>query len=339
MESRWLSIVVPLSRSCSACNPVSIASSDCSIVFFSTSPTFTRLLLAKTQQQNIIETTWHVGRSATQASTWGKDTKSEAPSGCEQMCDRLAYIFWKSYSRLWKHWAWCLNLLFHGLGDLKVCRRMARWQTGMVRVLRYIHVPSKLAKNLINISDSTIWFSTKLVHSLLHYFNGLSCVVQDLLPLFPFWVFLQAMCIWETRSCPNRSRAVCSAGTVVRQTKASSWGFRKKPRNWRVLTEWYHFEFLKHLETSFIGWISCGAVCSLCHYLFGNDLIMIWLMFFFRNGLEKAKYHQSKAKWLDRESRTATSTTSTTSTYQSWIHQRQGIQLHFLGEIFGTCQL
>lgn len=55
------------------------------------------------------------------------------------------------------------------------------------------------------------------------------------------------------------------------------------------MTEWYHFEFLKHLETSFIGWISCGAVCSLCHYLFGNDLIMIWLMFFFSKRVGKSQ--------------------------------------------------
>ena len=47
--------------------------------------------------------------------------------------DRL-HLLEQRFSRLWKHWnVW--------LGDLKVCRRMARWQTGMVRVLRYIHVP------------------------------------------------------------------------------------------------------------------------------------------------------------------------------------------------------
>lgn len=98
---------------------------------------------------------------------------------------------------------------------------------------------------------------------------------------------------------------------------------------WILETSWDFFYWMNFL------WCCLFIVSLSIWKWFDYDLTHV----FFRNGLEKAKYHQSKAKWLDRESRTATSTTSTTSTYQSWIHQRQGIQLHFLGEIFGTCQL
>lgn len=112
------------------------------------------------------------------------------------------------------------------------------------------------------------------------------------------------------------------------------------PRNWRVLTEWYPFETWNILRLLLLD--------EFLVVLFVHCVTIYWEMthVFFRNGLGKAKYPQSqalqhlapaKAKWLDRESRTAA---STRSTYQSWIHQRQGDTATCLRSTpIGTCQL
>ncbi len=95
------------SRSCSVCNPknlVSIACSDCSMVFFDL-PNFCSITPCKTQQRNIIEFRHDILEIPPHCRLQlGAKTPSQRHKGCDQMCDRQSRLIFSndSYSRLWK---------------------------------------------------------------------------------------------------------------------------------------------------------------------------------------------------------------------------------------------